>query len=170
MTCGMLFPSCMITLLVFAIPHFAAMAPKLSVAEKCQRTRRATLVLRGSSEVQELEKESARLKAELHQAAKEKRKKNRQLRKLKAKASKCNVLELMQIMMLKAYLMNEAKRQEGSGRGGAASSSEEWRPKSFRDAFAKIEALMGEEMQQYAALSLSDEPLPDDEQDAEPDA
>jgi len=49
------------TFFVVAIPRFAAMAPKLSIAEKCQRTRRAALVLRGSCEVQALEKESARL-------------------------------------------------------------------------------------------------------------
>jgi len=127
-------------------------------------------VLRGSCEVQALEKESARLKAQLHEAAKDKRKKNKQLRKLKSKAAKCNVLELMQIMMLKAYLMNEANRDATAGDGASASSSDEWRPKSFREAFAKIEALMGDQFDQHSQSGLEEELRSEAAGEAEPDA
>jgi len=120
--------------------------------------------------VQALEKESARLKAQLHEAAKDKRKKNKQLRKLKSKAAKCNVLELMQIMMLKAYLMNEANREATAGDGASASSSDEWRPKSFREAFAKIEALMGDQFDQHSQSGLEEELRSEVAGEAEPDA
>ena len=126
-----------------AIAHFAAMPPKLTTAEKSQRTRRATLVLKASADLKKIDEEREKLKVELQKRAIAKKKRAREIRRLKDKASKTNVADIMQMMMLKAYLMNEEKREAGDDASASASSTDEWRPKNPVEAFEKLQSLLG---------------------------
>ena len=62
------------TVVAAVIAHFAAMPPKLSTAEKSQRTRRATLVLKASADLKQIDEEREKLKVELQKRAKDKKK------------------------------------------------------------------------------------------------
>ena len=58
-------------------------------------------------------------------------------RKLKAKASKTDLGELMQMMIMKAYIVGEEERTKS---GGASSSTDPWIPKDAKEAFDKIQS------------------------------
>ena len=116
----------------------ANMAPKLSAkAVATSRTKAAGELLSHSKQAKSLADQRKTLKAALKKIAVDKRKANRQARKLKAKASKTDLSELMQMMIMKAYIVGEEERANS---GGASSSTDPWIPKDAKEAFDKIQA------------------------------
>ena len=81
----------------------------------------------------------------------------RKAKALKAKASKCDLGELMQMMMMKAYVVGE---EEAASSGSASSSTQPWKPKDPKEAFEKIQSFMqskaSEDVSEFAR-SLSEE-------------
>ena len=75
---------------------------------------------------------------------KEKKKAQRQARNLKVKAAKCDLGELLQILMMKAFVLGEEIKSKASGSEGASSSSEPWMPKDPKEAFDKIQELVSQ--------------------------
>ena len=104
--------------------------------------------MKASADLKKIDEEREQLKAELQKRAEEKKNRAREIRKLKEKTSKTNVAEIMQMMMLKAYLMNEEKRATGGQSSSSASSSEEWRPKNPVEAFEKLQSFLGTALEQ----------------------
>lgn len=78
-----------------------------------------------------------KLKASLLQITKDKKKANRKARALKLKASKINLSDLLQMMMMKAFVLSEEEAEKNGARS-SSSSGEPWRPKNAKEAFEKI--------------------------------
>ena len=77
------------------------------------------------------------MRACLKKLALEKRKAQRKARALKEKAGKINLADLMQMVMMKAFILSEEKREAASS-SSSSSSTEVWKPKNAQDAFNKI--------------------------------
>ena len=113
------------------------MPPKLSAkAVATSRTKAAGELLSHSKQARSLADQRKTLKAALKKIAVDKKKAARQARKLKAKAAKTDLGELMQMMIMKAYIVGEEERAKS---GGASSSTDPWIPKDAKEAFDKIQ-------------------------------
>ena len=116
----------------------ANMAPKLSAkAVATSRTKAAGELLSQTKRCRELAEQRKTLKAALKKVQVDRIKASRKARKLKAKASKTDLSELMQMMIMKAYIVGEEERANS---GGASSSTDPWIPKDAKEAFDKIQA------------------------------
>ena len=110
------------------------MAPKGALMA---RTKKAGTVLSSQQESDKLAEEKKKLKASLLQINKDKKKANRKARALKLKASKINLSDLLQMMMMKAFVLSEEEAEKNGARS-SSSSGEPWRPKNAKEAFEKI--------------------------------
>ena len=120
------------------------MAPKsvLSRSPKMADTKAATTVLTASKEKHVLDAKRDDLNKQLTQLAKEKKAKDRQLRHLKAKAQKIDLTELMQMLMMKAFLLSkDAAASAATASGSTDGVSEQWVPKDGPEAVQKLAEL-----------------------------
>ena len=112
------------------------MAPKAAAkALATSRTKAAGQLLASSKQLKSLAEQKKALKATLSKLAQQKKKAAREARALKAKASKTDLGELLQMMMMKAYIVGEEEKSKSSD---ASSSSAPWIPSNAKDAFEKI--------------------------------
>ena len=72
----------------------------------------------------------------------------RKTKALKAKASKTDLAELLQIMMMKAYIVADEK---ASSSGGASSSSEPWTPANPAEALQVVQEAVNEKQSKEVA-------------------
>ena len=121
-----------------------AMAPKtLSRIEKISRSRTAGELLGPSKAFKELQEKKKALKVTLASIANQKKKVAREARKLKAKACKTSVNDLMQMLVMKAFVVGEEEKDKDPT---ASSSASPWIPKDAKEAFDKIhEATTGKD-------------------------
>ena len=99
------------------------------------RTKKAGEMLAAQKEVDMLAKQKKEIRMSMSKLQKEK-KAARQARQLKAKAAKCSLGDLLQMLMMKAFVMDqEAKNKTGSA---SSSSTDPWMPKDAQEAFQKI--------------------------------
>ena len=112
------------------------MAPKAAAkAAAMGRTKAAGQLLTSSKEVKNLSEQKKALRATLSKLAQQKKKAQREARKLKAKANKTDLGELLQMMMMKAYIVGEEQKSRSEG---ASSSTDPWVPANAKEAFQKI--------------------------------
>jgi len=120
------------------------MAPKLQGArtrkQKSSDSKAAGKILKASQEAVNLQEKKKTLKDQMARIQAEKKKQERRARTLKKKAAKCDLTELMQMLMMKAFLFNKQTAAEGSG---SASSTDAWIPKDADDALDKLKTLAG---------------------------
>ena len=111
----------------------ASMAPKLSQkAVATIRTKKAGELLKDSKQVKDLADQRKALKATLRKLSHQKKKASRAARKLKMKAAKTDLNELLQMIIMKAYIVaEESKAKEG----GSSSSTDPWIPQNAKEAF-----------------------------------
>ena len=120
------------------------MAPKLAssaspTAKKCSDTKAAGKILSAAKKADVLQSEKSRLKEAITKLQNEKKKELRRVRALKKKASKVDLADLMQMLMMKAYL--HAKSEASSSSSGASSSSADWVPANGIEALDKLRML-----------------------------
>ena len=101
-----------------------------------------------SKQARELADQRKVLKATLKKLAKDKKTAARNARKLKAKASKIDLAELMQMLIMKAYIVCEEEKAKS---GGASSSTDPWIPKNATEAFETIQKVCPQVAQQSVA-------------------
>ena len=99
--------------------------------EKIARTKKAGGVLESKQKTKAIDVQRDSLKAQLAKCRAEKKKAEKQATKLRQKANKTTLSELMQIMMMKAYIIHEEQNPSGA----SSSSSEPWKPANAREAF-----------------------------------
>ena len=120
------------------------MAPKsaLSRSQKMADSKAATKILTAFKDKQHVEEKKKQLKKEMKQLAMQKKSKDRQLRILKQKAQKIDLTELMQMLMMKAFLLSKdaAASASASGSGGPV-PAEPWIPKDGPEAVKKLAEL-----------------------------
>ena len=121
------------SIVIFPVLVIQAMAPKGALMA---RTKKAGTVLSSQQESDKLTEEK-KMKASLKQITKDKKKANRKARALKLKASKINLSDLLQMMMMKAFVLSEEEAEKNGARS-SSSSGEPWRPKNAKEAFEKI--------------------------------
>ena len=95
----------------------------------------AAKLLLASKTAQSLQEKKLELKTEIQRLAALRKKAQRRARNLKKKASKIDASELMQMVMMKAFVLNKAST-EGNSTG--SSSSDEWIPMNAQAAMDKI--------------------------------
>ena len=126
-----------------------AMAPKSAAqALATSRTKAAGELLLPSKQARELADKRKVLKTTLKKLAQEKKKAARVARKLKATASKTDLGELMQMLIMKAYIVCEEDKAKS---GGASSSTDPWIPKNATEAFETIQKVCPEVAEQSVA-------------------
>lgn len=121
------------------------MAPKVAMsprAKKAADMKAAGKVLLAQQEKQKIDKQKKDLKSEMTKLAKDRKKQERKMRTLKAKAQKIDLTELMQMLMMKAFLLQKNATDMGLC-SSASSSSEAWVPKDGPDALNKLTELAG---------------------------
>ena len=132
------------------------MAPKAkassSGAEKANRTKKAGGCLASQMMADLLARQKQELKAQMKKLQKQKRSAQKAANRLKAKANKTALGDLMQIIVMKAsQVCQELEHSEG----GSSASTDAWVPTSPKDAFDKIAALLPDsermEMESFAA-------------------
>ena len=67
---------------------------------------------------------------------------------MKAKAAKTDLGELMQMMIMKAYIVGEEERAKS---GAASANTDPWIPKDAKEAFDKIQATCAESAHESVA-------------------
>ena len=119
------------------------MAPKqlLCRSDAIKRSKRAGELLGPSKAIKELDDNKKQLKISLAAIAQQKKKTAREAKKLKAKASKTNLNDLMQLLIMKAYVVGEEEKDKDPT---ASSSSGPWIPKDAKEAFDKIHQVTSE--------------------------
>ena len=126
------------------------MAPKAKSAAvgtaKAQRTKKAGGLLASQIHADTLTVQRKQLKVALKNLSKEKKAAQRVAKKLKAKANKTALGDLMQIIVMKASQVSQENQE--AEEGGSSSSADAWVPTSPKDAFEKIAELMPEHQQQ----------------------
>ena len=129
------------------------MAPKADAAtEKTKRTKKAGALLAAQMHSDSLVAQKKELKKNMQALAKERKKAMRTAKRLRAKAQATDMTDLMQIIVMKASLVEqEAKSQSG----GSSSSTDPWTPTSPKEAFDKINELLSDsdnaEIERFAA-------------------
>ena len=130
------------------MPSSSAEAKRTAAA----RTKASGTVLKASKQMVQLAERRKALQSNLDQLRKEKKRAAREARKLKAKASKIDLGELLQMMMMKAYVLSE--EQTAASGSSASSSTAPWKPSTPKEAFEKIqEALTGQEQQEVQSFA-----------------
>jgi hypothetical protein len=120
------------------------MAPKghLTRCQKMADTKAATKILTASKDKKQIDVKRDALKKELTDLAKQKKAKERQLRSLKQKAQKIDLTELMQMLMMKAFLLSkDAAAAAASASGSSDPPAEPWVPKDGPEAVKKLAEL-----------------------------
>ena len=119
------------------------MPPHAKAVAKTLRTKKAGSLLASQMMADALNEQKKLMRANIKNLSKQMKKMKRQARSLKAKANKTDMSELMQIIVVKAaQIQSEKKEEEGSG--GSSSSSDAWTPKSPKEAFDTITALLSD--------------------------
>ena len=95
----------------------------------------AAKLLLASKTAKSLQEKKSELKTEIQRLAALRKKAQRRARNLKKKASKIDASELMQMVMMKAFVLHKAAT-EGNSTG--SSSSDEWVPMNAQAAMDKI--------------------------------
>jgi hypothetical protein len=117
------------------------MAPKGAGnrSSKIADSKAATKILTASKEKQSIEDKKKTLRKQMSMLAKEKKAKERQLKNLKKKAQKIDLTELMQMLMMKAFLLSKDAAESGSC--AAASTDGPWIPKDGPEAVQRLAEL-----------------------------
>ena len=102
------------------------------------------MLLAASQKQALLRKQNKECRDRMQNLRKETKKAARQARTLKAKAAKTQVGELMQMLMMKAFILVDEKRESGLLGAAAASSTEPWKPANPKEAFDVIHATLTE--------------------------
>ena len=129
------------------------MAPKtISATEKTKRTKRAGALLAAQMHSDSLSAQKKELKTNMKTLAKEKKKAMRIAKRLKAKAQATDMTDLMQIIVMKASMVEQETQSKS---GGSSSSTDPWTPTSPKEAFDKIHDLLSDsdnaEIERFAA-------------------
>ena len=113
------------------------MPPKMSQkAVATIRTKKAGELLKDSQQVKTLADQRKALKVTLRKLSHEKKKASRAAQKLKLKAAKTDLNELLQMIIMKAYIVVEENKEKN---GGSSSSTDPWIPQNAKEAFEKIQ-------------------------------
>ena len=114
------------------------MAPKLldpPHGKKRLEMKTAAKILEESKTAKSLQLRKNELKQEIQKLAVQRKAAQRKARNFKKKAAKIDASELMQMVMMKAFVLNKAS---GESSNGASSSSEEWVPVNAQAAMDRI--------------------------------
>jgi hypothetical protein len=119
------------------------MAPKsgLSRSQKMADSKAATNILSAFKDKQQVEVKKNELKKEMKQLAMQKKAKDRQLRSLKQKAQKIDLTELMQMLMMKAFLLSKDAAASSGASGSGDPAAEPWVPKDGPEAVKRLAEL-----------------------------
>ena len=118
------------------------MAPKTvspSAVKKVSDTKAAGQVLDAAQAVKNLLDKKKELKDAMGNLALVKKKEERKVRALKKKAGKLDLSDLMQMLVMKAYL--HSKAQEESSSSSSSSSTQPWVPKNGAEAVDRLKEL-----------------------------
>ena len=110
-----------------------------AAGKKASDTKAATKVLDSAQAVKNLMDKKKELKEAMGKLALAKKKEERKVKALKKKASKVDLSDLMQMLMMKAFLHSKAQA-ESSG-SASSSSTEPWVPKNGADAVERLKEL-----------------------------
>ena len=117
------------------------MAPKAispSPGKKASDTKAASKVLDSAQAVKTLASKKLELKDAMSKLAVAKKKQERKVKTLKKKASKLDLSDLMQMLMMKAFYH---AKHEAEGSSSSSSSSDLWVPKNGADAVDRLKEL-----------------------------
>ena len=113
------------------------MPPKMSQkAVATIRTKKAGELLKDSKQVKDLGDQRKALKATLRKLSQQKKKASRAAQKLKMKAAKTDLNELLTMIIMKAYIVAEETKAKS---GGSSASTDPWIPQNAKEAFEKIQ-------------------------------
>ena len=113
------------------------------------RTKKAGSLLAAQKETDMLVDQKRKLRAAMAKIQKGKKNAARRAKALKAKAAKVSLNDLLQMLMMKAFVLNEeAKEKTGSS---SASSTDVWIPKDPKEAFQMISDLSSSMEEQQVA-------------------
>ena len=117
-----------------------AMAPKAAspAGKKASDTKAATKVLDSAQAVKTLATKRAELKEAMAKLQVAKKKEERKMKNLKKKASKLDLSDLMQMLMMKAFYHAKAEAETSSS---SSSSTAVWVPKNGADAVERLKEL-----------------------------
>jgi predicted phage gp36 major capsid-like protein len=116
--------------------------PKKTRARSVAISRQAGKVLKAAQDVVEIQKEREKLRGDLRAMYREARKRQRKIAQLKKKAYKVDLADLMQMLMMKAYIHSVKHEREIESRGGASSSSSTaWVPRNGVEALDRLRLL-----------------------------
>jgi len=123
--------------LIFDIITIAMAPKKIDGLQpiKSSDMKAAAKLLLASKAAKSLQEKKRELKTEIQKLAAERKKAQRRARNLKKKASKIDASELMQMVMMKAFVLNKASTEATSS---GSSSSDEWIPQNAQAAMDKI--------------------------------
>lgn len=114
---------------------------------KTKITKEGGKLLLATQAAESLKKEKDRLRTQLKDLSARKKQKERQAQKLKQKANKIALSELLEVLMMKAYIEDQKAKhnEEPSARSSASScSAAEWKPTSPIEALNRLQMLAGQ--------------------------
>jgi hypothetical protein len=142
------------------------MPGKSPAAAASVRSKKAGKLLEAAKAAEALAEQKKHMQAAMHKIAKERKKALRQASALKKKASKCDLGELMQIVVMKAAMLEDSSAAGSSS--GSSSSSSNGAPLTPGDAVKKIQQALNlkekPEVKKFAAELLAEAGKPDVEE------
>lgn len=115
---------------------------------KTKITKEGGKLLLATQAAEGLKKEKDKLRTQLKELTAKKKSKERQAQKLKQKANKIALSELLEVLMMKAYIEDQKMKhgEEPSASGSASSSSaSDWKPTSPVEALTRLQMLAGQQ-------------------------
>lgn len=104
-------------------------------------SRQAGKVLKAAQDMEVIHQQRDALRQELKSMYRETRKRQRKVAALKKKAAKVDLTDLMQMLMMKAYIHNVKHSRAVESQSGASSSDSPWVPRDGVEALDRLRML-----------------------------
>ncbi len=117
-------------------------SPKTARGANVAVSRQAGKVLKAAQDAANIQQQRSELKSQLKNLYKESRARQRKISMLKKKAAKVDLSDLMQMLMMKAYVHNVRHQKEVEKRTGTSQSSTDvWMPRDGVEALDRLRLL-----------------------------
>ena len=111
---------------------------------KTKITKEGGKLLLATQAAESLKKEKEHLRLQMKELSAKKKVKERQAHKLKQKANKMELCELLEVLMMKSYIEDQKQkhgREQAPGSCSSSSSTVEWKPSSPMEALTRLQML-----------------------------
>ena len=111
------------------------------MSEEGELRGQAGKVLKAAKDAEDINQQRAKLKEEMRTLYRESRNRQRKITAPQKKAARIDLTDLMQMLMMKAYVHNVRHEREQSTSSSAASSSSTWVPRDGVEALDRLRML-----------------------------